>query len=175
MRVRIILFVASLVVFAGTTSRTSAQTSDSSTVPASDRTVKLRDAIRTLQPQAEIRASSRGVLTEGRLLMLSHDSVWIGQGRTEPAALSVSAIDRLWSREGSGARGALIGGLLGAAFLGALGSNVDDLTDAFCDPSYCEKSGGSSTVLGVVAGGLGGAIIGLMVGKGMKRWKSHYP
>lgn len=171
MRASVIPLLAPLVLFAASAGEGSAQSVNTTVTD----TTAIRGVIRSLRPQAEIRVRSKGTLTDGLLQRSPADSLTIRRGGTAGTSVPISWIDSLWSRESRGGRGALIGGVLGAAFLGALGSGVDDVVGAFCDPDYCEKSGGSNAALGAVAGGLSGAVVGLIVGKSMKRWKPRYP
>src|SRR5687767_8720126 len=137
---------------------------------------KARLAIQRLSPQSHIRARSGDSVIEGRLRGISRDTLWITQFESPEAGLPLRNVDAIWTRENSIARGALGGGLLGALFLGALVGAVESSLDkAFCEPVDCTKTSGSSVAVAAAVGGFGGAVVGMLIGRNIKRWQSRYP
>ncbi len=137
---------------------------------------RLAGVVGRLPSQSMIRVGRDSSTIEGRLSRSVRDTLWIRDKSGATTPVPFSATDRLWTRETNAIAGAIAGALLGAVFLGAVGSTTDDVISTFCQPSSCTSSGGgSNTSLGLVVGGFGGAVVGLVAGKLIKRWKSRYP
>ena len=137
---------------------------------------RVRQVLGRLQPQIGIRVRSGATVTEGWAKSLQGDSILVGTANGTEVRLPISEIDGLWSREGSGGRGAIVAGLFGALFLGTIASVVESSLDStFCDPFDCEKQSASLLPLAIVIGGVGGGAIGLLIGRNIKRWKTRYP
>ncbi|HVF39310.1 MAG TPA: hypothetical protein VM939_05370, partial [Gemmatimonadaceae bacterium] len=78
----------------------------------------VRAALGKLQPGIEIRARSGAIITAGRFVRSTGDSLWISQSNASTTSFRYGAIDGLWSSTPAGGRGALIGAALGALAVG---------------------------------------------------------
>jgi hypothetical protein len=176
MRVRVVAFFSSLILSTACGRNVGAQVATEATSAAETNTA-LRKAIGNLRPQSEVRVGLSGSVTRGWLRHSTQDTLWIESSGTGMTPVAVNRIDKLWSRENSAAQGAFIGGLLGALFLGAIGATADKVVNdiLFCDPAYCESSGGSNAAVGALVGGFGGAVVGIVIGTRVRRWQSRYP
>jgi hypothetical protein len=91
--------------------------------------------------------------------------------RTDSATIEVPArrVDSLWVREGTHAgRGALIGGAVGAAFLGAVFSGL-------CQPREGCTNRGVAILAGAVVGAVPGSLLGALIGLAVPKWQRRIP
>jgi hypothetical protein len=99
------------------------------------------------------------------------------EGRTDTSVLvrtwevvrgvPTSQVDSVWGRGHSGARGALIGAIVGGVMVARAAVDFSD--------SYGGEDKTSAGMLGAAVGAAGGAILGAIVGLAIPRWKLQVP
>jgi hypothetical protein len=125
-----------------------------------------------LQSQAWMSAGKRVRLSTADL---SRATGLVSQGDRRDVALAsgqrvpTAAIDSLWDRSQSTGKGAMIGGVVGGALTGVAFVVLSGLCETDC------PSKGSVFAIGVVAGGVGGGLLGTVIGAGIPRWRLRYP
>ena len=131
----------------------------------------------TLEPGDLIRVrTTTGNVVTGPLTTPIGDSVVIGDPVGQGAAyqFSISEVSVLWERGRAQKSGALIGGIIGAAALGFLGS-VGCLIGRSDDGDIGnEGQWVDCALIGIGVGGLGGGLIGFGIGSAVPKWHRRY-
>jgi len=82
-------------------------------------------------------------------------------------------ITTVWERKRHGARGALIGGVIGAA---AFTGFIHLMVSALCDSTEgCQDDHRRAWGYGIVLGGAGGGLLGAGIGSLFTRWEQRAP
>jgi hypothetical protein len=125
----------------------------------------LEAVLQRLRPgqMVRVRTVQQGRM-EGRLFVLQDNTLRL-QRRGSPD-VPVANIDSLWVQGHALATGAIVGGAAGGLVLGILASR------ACADTSDCS---GVEVPASVGVGLAGGALVGILVGRGVTRWKLRYP
>jgi len=132
---------------------------------------RLDEQLRSFEPaiRLRIRTVNRGIHI-GRLERVERDTLYLMPERGS-ATVGIDAIDRLWARGTASKKGAVIGGVTGAA-LGAAGFAL--FSYGICDAAECSVDG-RAAVLGAVVGGVAGAVTGAVLGAMFGRWELKFP
>jgi len=132
---------------------------------------RLDEQLRSFEPEVRlrIRTVNHGIHI-GRLERVERDTLYLMPERGS-ATVGIDAIDRLWVRGTASKKGAVIGGVTGAA-LGALSLAL--FSYGICDAAECRVDG-RATVLGAVVGGAAGAVTGAVFGAMFGRWELKFP
>jgi hypothetical protein len=117
------------------------------------------------------RFSASGRLSEGQVIRIDGDSIWLSRGG-DRFAQRLSQIDTVWIQQRRTAEGAAIGVAVGAAALGGLAGLV---SNGLCETRNCKNETVTAILLGGLLGGGGGAILGAGVGALVKQWKRVMP
>lgn len=127
--------------------------------------------------RSRLGSSSELKLTQLRLVYsptITDGGIQIPKPPAAPESAAVlipwSRVDRVGTEVSLAGRGALVGGLLGAAALGALAGAVS--ADAGLFPTYEVDPG--AVAGGAVIGGLAGAALGALITAPIRRWGSIY-
>ncbi len=119
-----------------------------------------------------LRIEAGNALMTGRLDSLSADQLRI-LGADGRSSIPIRTITTLWVREGRSAKGALIGGVIGAVVFTGL---LHYIISAFCDSSEgCAGDHRRAWGYGISLGGAGGALIGAGVGALVGGWEQKAP
>lgn len=126
----------------------------------------------TIKPGSRLRIEAGNALMTGKLDSLTADRLVIN-GADGRSSIPINTINTVWVREGRGARGALIGGLIGAtvttAFFHAIVSGLCDAVDG------CHRDHVRAWGYGIAIGGAGGVLIGAGVGSLVQGWDKKAP
>jgi hypothetical protein len=112
---------------------------------------------------------SEGRVT-GRFLSASRDSIVLMVGRTR-RTVPAQMPDSIWVGHSRGGRGALIGGLAGAA----LGAGAGALLSGICSDGGDSSPCYAYIPLGGLAGGAVGGLLGLLVGSSVTSYHRQVP
>lgn len=131
-------------------------------------TAQREAALQALRPGHLVRISASGVRDTGRVAVVSPNGLALRR-RTGQVALAASSIDSLWTWKSNVGNGALTGtivlGVVGALWMYASA----DPTNEF----IFDRSG--LTVAGGVAGALVGLMSGAIIGSVLSRWQLVHP
>jgi hypothetical protein len=125
-----------------------------------------------LRVGARLRVATAGDLLQGRLESVSPTllSMTTDSGSR---AIPLANITTVWEGKRRGAKGAVIGGVLGAA---ALTGFFHVIVSAFCESATgCDDDHRRAWGYGIVIGGAGGGLIGAGVGSLFTRWEQRAP
>jgi len=126
--------------------------------------------VRPLGRHSLVRLAAEGARTTGRLMSLGGGTATL-ETETGRRVIDLSGVDTVWVRGRATAKGAIIGGAVGAVMLGTFAALA---LDDNCDSSSC-----TSAAEGGLAGGLVGAATGALLGAGIgaliPKWKRRYP
>ena len=126
----------------------------------------------TIKTGSRLRIEADRALMTGRLDSLTADRLVLN-GADGRSAIPIRTINTVWVRQGRGGRGALIGGVIGAAaftgFLHLIISGLCESTDG-CSRDHVRAWG-----YGIAIGGAGGALIGAGVGALVQGWERKAP
>jgi hypothetical protein len=126
----------------------------------------------TIKPGRLLRIEAGNALMAGKLDSLTTDRLVLN-GVDGRSSIPIHTINTVWVRQGRGAKGALIGGAIGAAlttaFLHIVVSGLCDSTDG------CHRDHVRAWGYGIAIGGAGGALIGAGVGSLVQGWDKRAP
>lgn len=128
--------------------------------------------VAALRPGRDVRVTAEEKYFEGRVRTVRGDTVTLdlGGGTRE---VRLGAVERAYVRTRATAQGAIIGGIAGAALVGALGLLA---VQALCEqPSGCSSDYPTAILIGGGIGFGGGAIVGAGLGALSHRWQRVYP
>lgn len=152
------LFAAALLIAAPLSAQTPART------PAT--------VLPTIATGSRLRIEAGNALMTGKLDSLTLDRLVLN-GADGRSSIPINTITTVWVRQGRGAKGALIGGVIGAAvttaFFHLIVSGLCDSTDG------CHRDHVRAWGYGITLGGAGGALIGAGVGALVQGWEKKAP
>jgi len=126
----------------------------------------------TIKPGSRLRIEAGNALMTGKLDSLTADRLVIN-GADGRSSIPINTINTVWVRHGHGAKGAQIGGVIGAvvttAFFHLIVSGLCDSTDG------CHRDHVRAWGYGIAIGGAGGALIGAGVGSLVQGWERKAP
>jgi hypothetical protein len=126
-------------------------------------------AVMRLRTGQQIRLSVTGLgRLAGRAGVPAGDSLDLAQDDAV-RRISISAVDSLWVRGGSGVAGAIVGG----AVLGVLGALATTAAAGACE--YDCGSTGAQLLGGFVIGAAVGVPLGALIGGRFPKWKRAFP
>lgn len=127
----------------------------------------------TLKPGARLRIEAGSDRLIGRLDSLTGESAFLAVGG-QRRAVPIRDINGLWVRRGRGAKGALIGGVLGAAVLTGV---AHLMVSGLCDDvvTGCHRDHQRAWGYGIILGGTGGALVGAGIGSFVTAWERRVP
>jgi hypothetical protein len=132
---------------------------------------RLQDKLQSFEPEVRLRIRTINYgIHIGRLERVASDTVYL-QPQRGSSAVGIDAIDRVWVRGTATKKGAVIGGVTGAA-LGALSFAM--FSYGVCDAAQCSVDVGA-TVTGAVVVGLVGAATGAVFGAMFGQWHPKFP
>ena len=120
---------------------------------------------------AMAKVSVRGQRSEGRIMRLSGDSLWLAEG-ADRFSLPLSQLDSVWMLHRQTEKGALIGGGLGAATLAGLATL---LGAGLCETDHCGGEIAGFAFKAALVGGTGGGLLGAALGSLVKEWRRVAP
>jgi hypothetical protein len=125
-----------------------------------------------LRVGTRLRIATAGEVVQGRLALVTPSTLTITTDSGQ-RAIPLQNITTVWERKRHGGRGALIGGVIGAAgFTGFLHLIVS----ALCDSSDgCTRDHRRAWGYGIVLGGAGGGLLGAGIGSLFTRWEQRAP
>jgi hypothetical protein len=130
------------------------------------------EPLTTIRAGTRLRIATAGEMVQGRLESVTPTLLTI-TADSGSRAIPLANITTVWERKRHGARGALIGGVIGAAaftgFLHVIVSALCDSTDG------CPRDHRRAWGYGIVLGGVGGGLIGAGVGSLFTRWEQRAP
>jgi hypothetical protein len=122
----------------------------------------------TLRPGAHLRISLAGDLVKGRFASVTPSTLTLATDSGQ-RAIPLANITTVWERKRHGARGALIGGVIGAA---AFTGFIHLMVSALCDSGDgCARDHRRAWGYGIVLGGAGGGLLGAGIGSMFTRWE----
>lgn len=125
-----------------------------------------------LRPGAHLRVSLAGDLVQGRFTTVTPSTLTIATDSGQ-RAIPLQNITTVWERKRHGARGALIGGVIGAA---AFTGFIHLMVSALCDSTEgCKDDHRRAWGYGIVIGGAGGGLLGAGIGSLFTRWEQRAP
>lgn len=122
----------------------------------------------------KIRLAVNDVMLEGPFERFAADTLWFKPTTSGvPMAVPADSIDGLWTRGSAAGKGALIGAVVGgAAGLGlGLASESADESEFFSGAN----NGQSEPLLGLIAGAMGGMVLGTLFGAPFRSWHRKHP
>ena len=126
----------------------------------------------TIKPGSRLRIEAGNALMTGKLDSLTADRLVLN-GADGRSSIPIHTINTVWVRQGRGAKGALMGGVIGAAlttaFFHLMVSGLCDSTDG------CHRDHVRAWGYGIAIGGAGGALIGAGVGSLVQGWDKRAP
>jgi hypothetical protein len=124
-------------------------------------------SLRSLRAGRSVRIAGPNIGTVTGTLVGVHDgSLWLNSDSAR-GPLSLAGIDSIWLSHGHGGTGAILGMLVGGVVARvALAGNNCDFTDNGCITSTLLSAAGITTV---------GALLGAVIGSGVKSWELRYP
>lgn len=130
-------------------------------------------ALAALRPGQAVRLRIAGDgRVQGRFLGLSGDTVLLA-APTAPQRVAAPAVETLWVRGRRTTLGAVVGGTVGAAGTGSVLYLVGAILCGASGGQDCRP--GTLALIGVIGGGLGGALMGGAVGTLFPRWRREFP
>ncbi|MDX2262775.1 MAG: hypothetical protein SFU84_13875 [Gemmatimonadales bacterium] len=130
------------------------------------------EPLSALRSGAHLRVALAGDLVNGRFATVTPSTLTITTD-SGPRAIPLQNITTVWERKRHGARGALIGGVIGAA---AFTGFLHLIVSAFCETSDgCAKDHRRAWGYGIVIGGAGGGLVGAGIGSLFTRWEQRAP
>lgn len=130
------------------------------------------DPLATLRPGAHLRVSLAGDLVDGRFASVTPAALTIVTDSGQ-RAIPLRNITTVWERKRHGARGALIGGVIGAA---AFTGFIHLMVSALCESTEgCAADHRRAWGYGIVLGGAGGGLLGAGIGSLVTRWEQRAP
>ena len=120
------------------------------------------------RPVVRLRADQARVT--GRLLAAGGGRAALGIG-ADTQVVWLRAVDSVWTRGRAWKTGAIVGGAVGMALLGAFTSVI---VSGLCEVD-CDNAGLEGAVVGGLVGLGGGALLGAAVGAAIPKWKRRFP
>lgn len=121
-----------------------------------------------LRPGAHLRVALAGDLVKGRFASVTPFTLTI-ETDSGQRAIPLQNITTVWERKRHGARGALIGGVVGAA---AFTGFLHIIVSAFCESTTgCKDAHRRAWGYGIVIGGAGGGLVGAGIGSLITKWE----
>lgn len=126
----------------------------------------------TLRPGAHLRISMAGDLVTGRFASVTPSTLTLATDSGQ-RAIPLANITTVWERKRQGARGALIGGVIGAA---AFTGFIHLIVSALCESTEgCAADHRRAWGYGIAIGGAGGGLVGAGIGSLFTRWEQRAP
>lgn len=126
------------------------------------------EPLSALRSGAHLRVALAGGLVNGRFASLTPSTLTIATD-SGARAIPLQNITTVWERKRHGARGALIGGVIGAA---AFTGFIHLMVSALCDSTEgCKDDHRRAWGYGIVLGGAGGGLLGAGIGSLFTRWE----
>lgn len=119
-----------------------------------------------------VRVSADGRRVQGRIAAIEGDNLVLSVDDTR-RPIVIAEIDSLWRRRGAYGKGALVGGVVGAA---AFTGFLHFVVSIACESSDgCRDDRRRAWGYGLVLGGAGGALLGAGIGGLFNRWERLEP